>query len=135
MYSFWVWFIRLVIHKKKKKKVVRGLAFVQSVENTVRCWNFKASNILLDGVCFSLIHIFFSIYQLSFGVVLLEMLAGLRAYDSKRPDGQESLVNWRKPCLSSKRMVKAMMDTRMAGQNSSVAVLQAAQLTLKWVML
>jgi serine/threonine protein kinase len=67
----------------------------------------------------------------SFGVVLLEMLTGLRAYDSKRPDGQESLVNWRKPWLSSKRMVKAMMDTRMDGQYSSVAALQAAQLTLK----
>lgn len=66
-----------------------------------------------------------------FGVVLLEILTGLRALDTKRPSGQQNLVDWAKPCLSSKRRLKTIMDLRMEGQYSPKAALQAAQLTLK----
>ncbi|KAK9990008.1 hypothetical protein SO802_024993 [Lithocarpus litseifolius] len=38
-----------------------------------------------------------------FGVVLLEMLTGLRALDPSRPSGQQNLVEWLKPSLSNKR--------------------------------
>ncbi len=65
-----------------------------------------------------------------FGVVLLEMLTGLRALDTKRPNGQQNLVEWLKPCLSNRRKMKNLMDARMEGQYSSKAALQAAQLTL-----
>lgn len=65
-----------------------------------------------------------------FGVVLLEMLTGLRALDTKRPSGQQNLVEWAKPCLSSKRKLKTIMDLRMEGQYSPKAALQAAQLAL-----
>jgi serine/threonine protein kinase len=66
-----------------------------------------------------------------FGVVLLELLTGLQAHDTKGPDGQQNLVEWRKPCLSSKAKLKTIMDTRMEGQYSPKAALQTAQLTLK----
>ncbi|KAG2695186.1 hypothetical protein I3760_07G003200 [Carya illinoinensis] len=66
-----------------------------------------------------------------FGVVLLEILTGLRALDTKRPSGQQNLVEWLRPSLSNKRKLKTIMDTRMEGQYSSKAVLQAAELTLK----
>ncbi|KAL5818978.1 hypothetical protein ACOSQ4_022820 [Xanthoceras sorbifolium] len=66
-----------------------------------------------------------------FGVVLLEILTGLRALDTKRPSGQENLVDWLKPTLSHKRKLKTIMDVRMEGQYTSKAALQAAQLTLK----
>lgn len=66
-----------------------------------------------------------------FGVVLLEMLTGLRALDTKRPNGQQNLVDWLKPILSQKRKLKTIMDVRIEGQYSSKAMLQAAQLTLK----
>ena len=66
-----------------------------------------------------------------FGVVLLEMLTGLRALDTKRPSGQQNLVEWLKPSLSSKRKLKNIMDVRMEGQYSTKAALQAGQLTLK----
>ncbi|KAL0431055.1 UNVERIFIED_CONTAM: putative serine/threonine-protein kinase PIX13, partial [Sesamum radiatum] len=36
-----------------------------------------------------------------FGVVLLEMLTGLRALDTRRPSGQHNLVDWLKPLLSN----------------------------------
>ncbi|XP_027348485.1 probable serine/threonine-protein kinase PIX13 [Abrus precatorius] len=66
-----------------------------------------------------------------FGVVLLEMLTGLRALDTKRPTGQHNLVEWVKPYLSSKKKLKTIMDAKIEGQYSPKAALQAAQLTLK----
>uniref|UniRef100_A0A5B7A1Y6 non-specific serine/threonine protein kinase n=1 Tax=Davidia involucrata TaxID=16924 RepID=A0A5B7A1Y6_DAVIN len=66
-----------------------------------------------------------------FGVVLLELLTGLRALNTKRPSGQHNLVDWAKPLLSQRRKLKSIMDARMEGQYSSKAALQAAQLTLK----
>lgn len=66
-----------------------------------------------------------------FGVVLLEMLTGLRALDTRRPNGQQNLVDWVTPMLSQKRKLKSIMDVRMEGQYSSKAAQQAAQLTLR----
>ena len=66
-----------------------------------------------------------------FGVVLLEMLTGMRALDTKRPTGQQNLVEWVKPSLGNKRKLKSIMDARIEGQYSQKASLQAAQLTLK----
>lgn len=42
----------------------------------------------------------------SFGVVLVEMLTGSRAIDTKRPNGQDIVVNWVIPFLSNKRKLK-----------------------------
>lgn len=67
-----------------------------------------------------------------FGVVLLEMLSGRRALDTKRPTGQQNLIEWLKPLLSQKKKLKTtIMDARIEGQYSSKAMVQAAQLTLK----
>ena len=66
-----------------------------------------------------------------FGVVMLEMLTGLRALDQKRPTGQQNLVEWIKPSLPDKRNLKNIMDARIEGQYSLKAASKAAQLTLK----
>ncbi|CAL0313242.1 unnamed protein product [Lupinus luteus] len=66
-----------------------------------------------------------------FGVVLLEMLTGMRALDTKRPTGQQNLVEWVKPNLYNKKKLKSIMDARIESQYSFKAALQAAQLTLK----
>jgi len=67
-----------------------------------------------------------------FGVVLLEMLSGQRALDRKRPTGQQNLVEWLKPLLSHKKKLKTtIMDSRIEGQYSAKAMVQAAQLTSK----
>ncbi|CAN4105434.1 unnamed protein product [Withania somnifera] len=66
-----------------------------------------------------------------FGVVLLELLTGLRALDTKRPSGQHNLVDWVKPMLSNKSKLKSIMDARMEGQYSSKAATLAAQLAIK----
>ncbi|KAL6959831.1 putative serine/threonine-protein kinase pix13 [Sarracenia purpurea var. burkii] len=65
-----------------------------------------------------------------FGVVLLEMLTGLRALDMNRSRGRQNLVDWAKPLLPNKRKLKLIMDARIEGQYSSKAAVLAAQLTL-----
>ncbi|XP_016201383.1 probable serine/threonine-protein kinase CST [Arachis ipaensis] len=67
-----------------------------------------------------------------FGVVLLEMLTGLRALDTKRPTNQQNLVEWKRHSLSDKKNInKNIMDPRIEDQYSLKAATQAAQLTLK----
>ena len=66
-----------------------------------------------------------------FGVVLLEILTGMRVIDKRRPTEQQNLVEWRKPCLSSKKKLKSIMDGRIKGQYSTKAALETAKLTLK----
>lgn len=53
----------------------------------------------------------------SFGVVLLELLSGRRALGDERAGGvdEETLVDWAKPLLGDKRVLR-IMDTRMGGQ-------------------
>lgn len=67
-----------------------------------------------------------------FGVVLLELLSGLRALDTKRATGELNLVEWMKPLLYSKRkLIKTVMDARIEGQYSTKAAVEASQLTLR----
>ncbi|CAL0331968.1 unnamed protein product [Lupinus luteus] len=68
-----------------------------------------------------------------FGVVLLEMMTGLRAIDIKRPTSQQNLVEWIKPFLHKKREIKSIMDAKLEGQYSTKAAMQAAQLSLKCI--
>ncbi|XBI57708.1 hypothetical protein VPH35_039052 [Triticum aestivum] len=65
-----------------------------------------------------------------FGVVLLEMLTGLRALDTARPAQQLNLVDWAKPYLADRRKLPRLVDPRLEGQYPSKAALRAAQLTL-----
>jgi serine/threonine protein kinase len=65
-----------------------------------------------------------------FGVVLLEMLTGLRALDTGRPAQQHNLVDWAKPYLADRKLAR-LVDPRLEGQYTSKAALQAAQLTLR----
>ncbi|XP_062217512.1 probable serine/threonine-protein kinase PIX13 [Phragmites australis] len=66
-----------------------------------------------------------------FGVVLLEILTGLRALDTDRPTAQHNLVDWAKPYLADRRKLARLIDPRLEGQYSSKGVQRAAQLTLR----
>ncbi|XP_072958576.1 probable serine/threonine-protein kinase PIX13 isoform X2 [Typha angustifolia] len=66
-----------------------------------------------------------------FGVVLLEILSGMRALDTSRPSEQHNLVEWAKPYLSDRRKLSRLMDQRFEGRYPSKGALRAAQLTLR----
>jgi serine/threonine protein kinase len=62
-----------------------------------------------------------------FGVVLLELLTGVRALDRNRPAHQQNLVEWARPYLSDHRRL-SLIDTRLGGQYPAKAALEAAKL-------
>ncbi|URD94797.1 serine threonine-protein kinase [Musa troglodytarum] len=66
-----------------------------------------------------------------FGVVLLEMLTGLRAVDINRPVQERNLVDYARPLLSNRRKLARLMDRRLEEQYPPKGALQAAQLTLE----
>ncbi|PWZ22706.1 putative serine/threonine-protein kinase PIX13 [Zea mays] len=66
-----------------------------------------------------------------FGVVLLEMISGLRALDPSREREKVNLVNWARPLLSDRRKLSQLMDGGLEGQYNPKAALLAAQLTLR----
>lgn len=65
-----------------------------------------------------------------FGVVLLELLTGLRAVDPNRPSAQQNLVEWAKPVLQKKKIQK-MMDPRLEQKYPLLAVVKTAGLILR----
>lgn len=67
----------------------------------------------------------------SFGVVLLEILTGQRVVDKNRPTGEQNLVPWAKPYLTSKRKVTHIMDGRIGGQYTVGAAHKAGTLANK----
>ncbi|XP_030534756.1 probable serine/threonine-protein kinase PIX13 isoform X2 [Rhodamnia argentea] len=69
----------------------------------------------------------------SFGVVSLELLTGLRAFDTDRPKGKHLLVELARPLLSSKRQLKTIMDSRLENNYCIDSAYQIARLALKCV--
>ncbi|KDP42038.1 hypothetical protein JCGZ_03101 [Jatropha curcas] len=68
-----------------------------------------------------------------FGVVLVEILTGLRALDTNRPSGRHNLVDWIKPFLYDKRKLKNIMDSRLEGKYPSKAAFRIAQLAINCI--
>ncbi|XP_056168690.1 probable serine/threonine-protein kinase PIX13 [Syzygium oleosum] len=66
----------------------------------------------------------------SFGIVLLEILTGLRAFDVNCPKAKRLLVELARPLLSSKRKLNTITDSRLEDNYSVDSAFQIAQLAL-----
>lgn len=66
-----------------------------------------------------------------FGVLLLEIITGLRVLDLNRPSGQTNLVDWAKPSLPNKKKLRQIMDARLQNQYPSKAAYRTAELIIK----
>uniref|UniRef100_M4F5V5 Protein kinase domain-containing protein n=1 Tax=Brassica campestris TaxID=3711 RepID=M4F5V5_BRACM len=51
----------------------------------------------------------------SYGVVLLELLAGRKPVDMSQPSGEENLVTWARPLLANREGLEQLVDPRLAG--------------------
>ncbi|KAF4394752.1 hypothetical protein CsatB_019139 [Cannabis sativa] len=71
----------------------------------------------------------------SFGVVLLELLTGRRAMEKSRPKGEQNLVDWVKPYLTSSRRLRYVIDPRLQGQYSVKGAKEMALLGLHCISL
>lgn len=63
--------------------------------------------------------------------MLLEMITGMRALDTLRPNGEQHLVDWAKPSLSEKKKLKKIIDPRLSENYPIEGALRAAQLIEK----
>ncbi|XP_077252764.1 receptor-like serine/threonine-protein kinase ALE2 isoform X2 [Tasmannia lanceolata] len=51
----------------------------------------------------------------SYGVVLLELLSGRKPVDMSQPEGQENLVTWARPLLTSREGLEQLVDSSLDG--------------------
>ncbi|KAL4579090.1 hypothetical protein LXL04_015225 [Taraxacum kok-saghyz] len=65
-----------------------------------------------------------------FGVVLLEMITGLRVLDTNRPSSQHNLVDWARPALPDKRRLRKIIDPRLEQDYPSKGANKASELIL-----
>ncbi|KAL2505991.1 Protein kinase superfamily protein [Abeliophyllum distichum] len=68
-----------------------------------------------------------------FGVLLLEIITGLRVLDMNRPGGQTNLVDWARPSLPNKKKLRQLMDPRLENQYPSKGAFRTAELIIKCV--
>ncbi|XP_011012977.1 PREDICTED: probable serine/threonine-protein kinase NAK isoform X2 [Populus euphratica] len=66
-----------------------------------------------------------------FGVLVVEMLTGVRAVDTKRPSGKQILVDWVKPYLKNRRKLRKIMDSRLEGKYPPGEASHIAHLAIK----
>uniref|UniRef100_A0A7N0UPF7 non-specific serine/threonine protein kinase n=1 Tax=Kalanchoe fedtschenkoi TaxID=63787 RepID=A0A7N0UPF7_KALFE len=75
-------------------------------------------------------HLYFKSDVYGFGVVLVEILTGLRALDNNRSNGRQNLADWIKPYLQDRRKLKTVMDKRLEGRYPPKAAFRTARLAL-----
>lgn len=68
-----------------------------------------------------------------FGVVLLEMITGLRVLDTNRPGSQHNLVDWARPALPDKRKLRKIIDPRFEHDFPPKGASKAAELILSCI--
>ncbi|OIV97563.1 hypothetical protein TanjilG_12320 [Lupinus angustifolius] len=65
----------------------------------------------------------------SFGVVLLELITGRRAFDENKRPGEQNLVTWCRPYFSDKRKLVQIVDPLLRGNFSVRCLHQAIAIT------
>ncbi|PKA63795.1 Serine/threonine-protein kinase PBS1 [Apostasia shenzhenica] len=61
----------------------------------------------------------------SFGVVLLELITGRRAFDNNRAHGEQNLVSWARPLFSDRRRLSKLADPKLEGRYPMRGLYQA----------
>ncbi|KAI3443635.1 hypothetical protein Pfo_000300 [Paulownia fortunei] len=65
----------------------------------------------------------------SYGVVLLELLTGRKPVDMSQPPGQENLVSWARPLLTSREGLESIVDTSLGPDFPFDSIVKVAAIT------
>ncbi|XP_035845079.1 probable serine/threonine-protein kinase PIX13 [Helianthus annuus] len=68
-----------------------------------------------------------------YGIVLLVSITGRKAMDVRRPEGQQSLVDWASSIQSNRKNLKEIMDPRLEHNYSVQGAFECVALALRCV--
>lgn len=71
----------------------------------------------------------------TFGVILLEILTGLKASDGKKNENMQSLHVWTKPFLSDQSKIREIIDPRLGNDYPVNAATQMGKLIKRYIKL
>ncbi|XP_076921425.1 putative serine/threonine-protein kinase PIX13, partial [Bidens hawaiensis] len=131
----------------------QGLAFLHNTEKSLQDFNAKLSDFGLaklgpvngeshvsTGVVgtygyaapeyIATGHLYVKSDVYGFGVVLLEIITGLKVLDTNRPSSQHNSVEWTKPSLSDRRKLRKIIDPRLENDYPPKGAVKAAELIL-----
>ncbi|KAI7725067.1 hypothetical protein M8C21_018360 [Ambrosia artemisiifolia] len=91
----------------------------------VGTYGYAAPEYMITG------HLYVKSDVYGFGVVMLEMITGLRVLDPNRPPSQQNLVDWARPSLTDIKKLKEIMDPRLEQHYPSQGVIKAGELIRK----
>ncbi|KAJ0900698.1 putative protein kinase RLK-Pelle-RLCK-VIIa-2 family [Helianthus annuus] len=91
----------------------------------VGTYGYAAPEYMITG------HLYVKSDVYGFGVVMLEMMTGLRVVDPNRPPSQQNLVDWARPSLTDIKKLKGIMDPRLEQHYPSQGVIKAGELIRK----
>ncbi|KAF5794388.1 putative protein kinase RLK-Pelle-RLCK-VIIa-2 family [Helianthus annuus] len=91
----------------------------------VGTYGYAAPEYMITG------HLYVKSDVYGFGVVMLEMMTGLRVLDPNRPPSQQNLVDWARPSLTDIKKLKGIMDPRLEQHYPSQGVIKAGELIRK----
>ncbi|KAJ0538067.1 putative protein kinase RLK-Pelle-RLCK-VIIa-2 family [Helianthus annuus] len=91
----------------------------------VGTYGYAAPEYMITG------HLYVKSDVYGFGVVMLEMMTGLRVVDPNRPPSQQNLVDWARPSLTDIKKLKGIMDPRLEQHYPSQGMIKAGELIRK----
>ncbi|TXG64114.1 hypothetical protein EZV62_011108 [Acer yangbiense] len=73
-------------------------------------------------------HLYINSDVYGFGVVMLEIITGLRVLDTRRPLNEQNLVDLAMPCLTNSKKLEKIMDPKLYNQYPLKAAIKVARL-------
>ncbi|PWA58844.1 serine/threonine-protein kinase, active site protein [Artemisia annua] len=90
----------------------------------VGTYGYAAPEYMITG------HLYVKSDVYGFGVVMLEMITGLRVLDPNRPTSQINLVDWARPFLTDIKKLRRIMDPRLEQDYPSKGAIMAGELII-----
>lgn len=93
--------------------------------NPVGTYGYAAPEYVATG------HLYVKSDVYGFGVVLLEIITGLRVVDPNRPGNQINLITWAMPSLDDRKKIRKLVDPQLMGHYPPKAIYKIGELIIQ----